>query len=222
MSPNGGRLPLPGPRGRLGRGQRGDFRRRRGLAGQPLEPTPRRARPACGSPTIWPTALTLARRSSSTSYNLETNPRSARPSRRPRRSAVEVPARRSAHLGTQTPRPGQYSRPGRSPQRLKRRRPASAWKVRISKRWTSRWPGPKASPRQVDLRRSPGGALSRKRTWRINATLPPHQRADFTFWGLEDSQSWLRRENPSDAPLLFDDQGRAKPAAAAWERALTR
>ena len=41
------------------------------------------------------------------------------------------------------------------------------------------------------------------------AALPAHQRADFTFWGLEDSRSWLRRENASDAPLLFDDQGRA-------------
>jgi endo-1,4-beta-xylanase len=39
---------------------------------------------------------------------------------------------------------------------------------------------------------------------------------------LEDSQSWLRRENASDAPLLFDDAGRAKPAAAAWEAALRR
>ena len=54
------------------------------------------------------------------------------------------------------------------------------------------------------------------------AALPARQRFDFTFWGLEDSQSWLRRENASDAPLLFDDQGRPKPAAAAWEAALRR
>jgi endo-1,4-beta-xylanase len=54
------------------------------------------------------------------------------------------------------------------------------------------------------------------------AALPAQQRADFTFWGLEDSQSWLHRENASDAPLLFDDQGRPKPAALAWERALRR
>jgi endo-1,4-beta-xylanase len=54
------------------------------------------------------------------------------------------------------------------------------------------------------------------------AALPSHQRFDFTFWGLEDSQSWLRRENASDTPLLFDDQGRAKPAAQAWEAALRR
>ena len=54
------------------------------------------------------------------------------------------------------------------------------------------------------------------------AALPAHQRFDFTFWGLEDSQSWLRRENPADSPLLFDDAGRPKPAAAAWEQALRR
>ena len=54
------------------------------------------------------------------------------------------------------------------------------------------------------------------------AALPAQQRFDFTFWGLEDSQSWLRRENAADTPLLFDDRGRAKPAAQAWERALRR
>jgi endo-1,4-beta-xylanase len=54
------------------------------------------------------------------------------------------------------------------------------------------------------------------------ASLPSAQRFDFTFWGLEDSQSWLRRENAADAPLLFDDAGRPKPAAAAWEAALGR
>lgn len=52
------------------------------------------------------------------------------------------------------------------------------------------------------------------------ASLPAHQRFDFTFWGLEDSHSWLRRENAADAPLLFDDDGRPKPAAQAWEAAL--
>ena len=52
------------------------------------------------------------------------------------------------------------------------------------------------------------------------AALPDRQRFDFTFWGLEDSKSWLRRENAADAPLLFDDAGRPKPAAAAWEAAL--
>jgi endo-1,4-beta-xylanase len=52
------------------------------------------------------------------------------------------------------------------------------------------------------------------------AALPAHQRFDFTFWGLEDSQSWLRRENAADSPLLFDDAGRPKPAAMAWEQAL--
>jgi endo-1,4-beta-xylanase len=46
--------------------------------------------------------------------------------------------------------------------------------------------------------------------------LPPHQRFALTVWGLRDKDSWLRRpkENPAppwDAPLLFDDDGRAKP-----------
>jgi len=54
------------------------------------------------------------------------------------------------------------------------------------------------------------------------STLPRQQQFDFTFWGLEDSQSWLVRENPVDNPLLFDNAGRPKPAAAAWEAALRR
>jgi endo-1,4-beta-xylanase len=54
------------------------------------------------------------------------------------------------------------------------------------------------------------------------AALPRRQQFDFTFWGLEDPQSWLIRENASDAPLLFDGSGRPKPAAAAWEAALRR
>jgi endo-1,4-beta-xylanase len=46
------------------------------------------------------------------------------------------------------------------------------------------------------------------------------QRFGFTLWGLRDKDSWLRgpKENPSppwDAPLLFDDEGRAKPVFAA-------
>jgi endo-1,4-beta-xylanase len=54
------------------------------------------------------------------------------------------------------------------------------------------------------------------------AALPAKQRFDFTFWGLKDPQSWLRRENAADAPLLFDDNGRPKAAARAWEAALRR
>jgi endo-1,4-beta-xylanase len=54
------------------------------------------------------------------------------------------------------------------------------------------------------------------------AGLPAAQRFDVTFWGLEDGRSWLKRENEADAPLLFDDDGRAKPAAAAWEAAFRR
>jgi len=51
------------------------------------------------------------------------------------------------------------------------------------------------------------------------AGLPPAQRFAFTLWGMRDRDSWLRAENASDTPLLFDDQGRAKPAAAAFEAA---
>ena len=50
--------------------------------------------------------------------------------------------------------------------------------------------------------------------------LKPAQRFAFTTWGLRDGDSWLRglKENPNppwDAPLLFDDDGRAKPVFAA-------
>jgi len=52
------------------------------------------------------------------------------------------------------------------------------------------------------------------------SALPAHQRFAFTHWGLRDRDSWLKRENAADAPLLFDDAGRPKPAAAAWARGL--
>ncbi|MBT9470365.1 MAG: endo-1,4-beta-xylanase [Pseudomonadota bacterium] len=48
------------------------------------------------------------------------------------------------------------------------------------------------------------------------SSLPPSQRFAFTHWGLRDGDSWLKRENAADTPLLFDDQGRPKAAAAAW------
>ena len=54
------------------------------------------------------------------------------------------------------------------------------------------------------------------------AGLPAQQRFDFTFWGLEDSQSWLRRENAADAPLLFDDRGRPKAAGGLGREAALR
>ena len=50
--------------------------------------------------------------------------------------------------------------------------------------------------------------------------LPARQRFAFTHWGLRDPDSWLVRENRADTPLLFDAQGRPKPAAAAWEQGL--
>ena len=42
--------------------------------------------------------------------------------------------------------------------------------------------------------------------------LPAAQRFGFTLWGLRDQDSWLRKEQTSDRPLLFDDQGEPKPA----------
>jgi endo-1,4-beta-xylanase len=42
--------------------------------------------------------------------------------------------------------------------------------------------------------------------------LPPRQRFAFTVWGLRDSDSWLLRDDPADAPLLFDRAGEPKPA----------
>lgn len=50
--------------------------------------------------------------------------------------------------------------------------------------------------------------------------LPAAQRFAFTFWGLRDDTSWLRRENAADTPAPFDASGRPKPAAAAWAAAL--
>lgn len=52
------------------------------------------------------------------------------------------------------------------------------------------------------------------------AALPERQQFGFTVWGLRDSDSWLKRENGSDAPLLFDAQGRPKTAFGAVVKAL--
>jgi endo-1,4-beta-xylanase len=54
------------------------------------------------------------------------------------------------------------------------------------------------------------------------AALPERQQFAFTVWGLRDRDSWLKRENASDRPLLFDDAGRPKPAFAAVVEALRR
>jgi endo-1,4-beta-xylanase len=55
-------------------------------------------------------------------------------------------------------------------------------------------------------------------------SLPARQRYAFTVWGLRDRDSWLRYPelggDASDQPLLFDDTGRAKPAAEALARVL--
>ncbi len=54
------------------------------------------------------------------------------------------------------------------------------------------------------------------------AMLPATQRYALTLWGLRDRDSWLRNENPADAPAAFNDQGEAKPATAALSEALMR
>jgi endo-1,4-beta-xylanase len=56
------------------------------------------------------------------------------------------------------------------------------------------------------------------------AALPDRQRYAFTTYGLRDMDSWLRLPeqggHASDNPLLFDDAGGPKPAAAAFVRAV--
>ena len=52
------------------------------------------------------------------------------------------------------------------------------------------------------------------------AALPPRQRFALTAWGVRDRDSWLKTSEvagagPTDQPLLFDDDGRPKPAALA-------
>jgi endo-1,4-beta-xylanase len=56
--------------------------------------------------------------------------------------------------------------------------------------------------------------------------LPRAQRYALTVWGVRDKDSWLRRPpnagDGDDAPLLFDDLGRAKPAFEAARAAFAR
>jgi endo-1,4-beta-xylanase len=147
-------------------------------------------------------------------YNLETNPRK----RRTFLGLAETLLRAGAPLGglgTQTHVPADLS-PGAITAAV-RDLASLGLKVRISEMDVS-IVGSGGSP--ADLRRRQA-ALYAEAAQAFTA-LPARQRFDFTFWGLKDSQSWLRRENPSDAPLLFDDAGRAKPAASAWEAALRR
>jgi len=54
------------------------------------------------------------------------------------------------------------------------------------------------------------------------AALPERQQFAFSVWGLRDKDSWIRREIPTDAPLLFDDLGRPKATFAAVTDALRR
>jgi len=91
-------------------------------------------------------------------------------------------------------------------------------KVRVSEMDVSLARAPELPSPSVDLLGQQGRAYAEAAY--VFAKLPAARRADFTFWGLKDSQSWLRRENGADAPLLFDDDGAPKPAASAWEDAV--
>jgi endo-1,4-beta-xylanase len=79
------------------------------------------------------------------------------------------------------------------------------------------------SEMDVSLARSKGYPLNKGDQGRVYAEaaeafagLPQRQQFAFTHWGLRDKDSWLKRENAADTPLLFDDAGRPKPAARAW------
>lgn len=150
-------------------------------------------------------------------YNLETNPRKRATFLRLAEALLDAGAPLGG-LGTQTHVPADLA-PGAITAALKDLA-SLGLKVRISEM-------------DVSLANAGGFLASREALQRRQAALyaeaaeafaalPARQRFDFTFWGLEDSQSWLRRENASDAPLLFDDAGRPKPPAAAWEAALRR
>lgn len=58
------------------------------------------------------------------------------------------------------------------------------------------------------------------------SALPAAQRYAFTVWGARDRDSWLRRDandgGAEEMPLLFDDEGQAKPAALAFIQAAAR
>jgi endo-1,4-beta-xylanase len=52
------------------------------------------------------------------------------------------------------------------------------------------------------------------------SSLPEAQQFAISHWGLRDKDSWLKGENATDTPLMFDDNGRPKAAAAAFARGL--
>lgn len=75
----------------------------------------------------------------------------------------------------------------------------------------------------VSLNRAKAGGDLRGRQARLVGeaveavmALPERQRFGITLWGARDRDSWLNRSGRGgDAPLLFDDAGRAKSMAAA-------
>lgn len=150
-------------------------------------------------------------------YNLETNPKK----RATFLGLAEALLKAGAPLGglgTQTHVPADLA-PGAITETLKDLA-SLGLKVRVSEMDVSLVPtrGLAASTADLSCRQA---AIYHEAAEAFTA-LPLRQRADFTFWGLKNSQSWLRRTNAWDAPLLFNDQGHPKFAAAAWEVALRR
>lgn len=80
----------------------------------------------------------------------------------------------------------------------------------------------------ISLNRAKGGGdLGARQARLVGETveavmaLPQRQRFGITAWGARDRDSWLNRSGRrGDAPLLFDDAGRAKAMAAALVAAL--
>jgi len=150
-------------------------------------------------------------------YNLETNPAKRATFLRLAEALLKAGAPLGG-LGTQTHVPADLA-PGAITAALNDLA-GLGLKVRISEMDVSLANAGGFMASRDDLRRRQGALYAEAAS--AFAALPRGQRFDFTFWGLEDSRSWLRRENASDAPLLFDDAGRPKPAAEAWEAALRR
>ena len=150
-------------------------------------------------------------------YNLETNPKKRAAFLRLAEALLKAGAP-LAGLGTQTHVPADLA-PGTIAASL-RDLASLGLKVRISEMDVSLAGARALLASPDDLRRRQAALYAEAAE--AFAALPRAQRFDFTFWGLKDSQSWLRIENASDAPLLFDDAGRPKLAAQAWEAALRR
>jgi endo-1,4-beta-xylanase len=74
--------------------------------------------------------------------------------------------------------------------------------------------------RKFDLRTRPDKLAIQARLYheamQAYMALPARQQYGFTIWGVRDKETWLRlpsmSNDPTDAPLAFDDDGQPKPA----------